>query len=97
MKPCQGQQRNYEEKILESGSRCISSMKVCRVAKGGPRALQKADVRGSPNNALRPTHAWKMFALLSCAGKAVEAAGQVVVRNGMSIASMLGGKRVLRE
>lgn len=39
----------------------------------------------------------KVFALLLCAGEAVEAAGKVVLQDGISMANMLGGMRVVRE
>lgn len=39
----------------------------------------------------------KVFALLLRAGEAVEAAGKVVLQDGISMANMLEGMRVVRE
>lgn len=57
--------RSHREKIQESRGRsvsvgsCDASVKFCRAAEGGPQALQKAEVEGRRDNAMRRSPAWK--------------------------------------
>lgn len=77
---------------------CDGSVKVCRAAEGGFQALQKAEVRGRPDNAMRHLmRGRKMFTLLLCTSVAVEAAGKAMGQDGTSTANVSGGIRVMRE